>query len=110
MNDSPPHYKSILARDPGGPAVLVQYRLGENLARGNPEGSVRSHIAELERNLKRLQHKLTDLEIAKLRVLIHVHDTFQSRSGEGVPISDPNSPRLTGPQLPLGVLRRRRRC
>ena len=58
---------------------------------GHPEGSIAAHIAELERNLDRLRRKLSDDEIAKLRLLIHVHDTFKPDSVDGVAIRDPRS-------------------
>jgi hypothetical protein len=44
---------------------------------GHDEGSVANHIRELEETLFRLKTVLTDEEFWKLRVLIHVHDTFK---------------------------------
>jgi len=58
---------------------------------GHPEGSVRAHIAELERNLRALRHKLDDTEHAKLKLLIHTHDTFKAEATAGVAITDPRS-------------------
>jgi hypothetical protein len=57
----------------------------------HPEGTVRAHIAELERNLDALRSKLTLDECWKLRLLIHTHDTFKGEAEEGVPIAAPNS-------------------
>lgn len=59
--------------------------------RGHPEGTVRAHIHDLERNLQRFASQLTAMEIAKLRVLIHVHDTFKAEAIAGVPIAHPQS-------------------
>lgn len=58
---------------------------------GHPEGTVRAHIAELERNLKQLRPKLSELDYSKLQVLIHVHDSFKAEAKSGVAISDPRS-------------------
>lgn len=60
---------------------------------GHPEGTVRAHIAELERNLERLSARISGDDYWKLKVLIHTHDTFKPDSaGEGsVPISHPKS-------------------
>ena len=54
--------------------------------RGHPEGTIRAHIDELEQNLDRLRHRLSDEEVWKLRILIHVHDTFKPDAKPGVPI------------------------
>lgn len=59
--------------------------------RGHPEGTVRAHIDELERNLDRLRPKLSDRDCERLRVLIHTHDTFKKDAHQGVPITDPRS-------------------
>src|SRR4051812_5872310 len=59
--------------------------------KGHPEGSIRAHIAELERNLAALSSRLTDEQIDKLRILIHVHDTFKPDAVEGARILDPRS-------------------
>jgi len=58
---------------------------------GHPEGSIRQHIHDLEQNLDRLRSKLTDDETAKLRILIHVHDTLKGEAREGVAITDSQS-------------------
>jgi hypothetical protein len=59
--------------------------------RGHPEGTVRAHIEELERNLDRFRSRLTEDEIWKLRILIHVHDSFKAEARSGVPIAHPQS-------------------
>lgn len=59
--------------------------------KGHSEGSVRNHIDELERNLRVWQSSLDDDDYWKLKILIHVHDSFKAESTKGVPISDPNS-------------------
>jgi len=59
--------------------------------RGHPEGTVRAHIAEVERNLEDLRHKVSETDYWRLRVLIHTHDTFKGEAHPGVPITAPNS-------------------
>ena len=58
---------------------------------GHPEGTVRAHIAELERNLESLRPKLSDDDVRKLRLLIHTHDSFKAEASAGVAITDPRS-------------------
>ena len=58
---------------------------------GHPEGTIRSHIRELEQNLHGLRSRLTAAEVDHLMVLIHVHDTFKPDAAAGVPISHPRS-------------------
>jgi hypothetical protein len=58
---------------------------------GHAEGTVRSHIQELEGNLLLLAGKLTDVERWKLKLLIHTHDTFKSEAAVRVPIEHPRS-------------------
>jgi hypothetical protein len=83
-------YKQMLAR------ITRDARYQRNLdwgkARpGHPEGTIRAHIAELERNLEALQHKLAETDTWRLRVLIHTHDTFKGEAEPGAPIAAPNS-------------------
>lgn len=59
--------------------------------RGHPEGTVRAHIDELERNLRNLRCRLMDEERWKLRILIHTHDTFKADAKRGVAICHPES-------------------
>ena len=58
---------------------------------GHPEGSIRAHIEEVERNVEALRPKLTPEEYWKLRVLAHVHDAFKGEAREGVSLRDPAS-------------------
>ncbi len=58
---------------------------------GHPEGSVRAHIAELEDNLQLLKPSVSDIEYWKLKILIHVHDTFKGDAKKRVSIEHPES-------------------
>jgi len=58
---------------------------------GHPEGTVRAHIAELDRNLESLRHKLSEWDYWRLRVLIHSHDTFKGEAQPHAPITAPTS-------------------
>jgi hypothetical protein len=58
---------------------------------GHPEGTIRRHIAEIERNLDVLRPKLSDAECWQLKVLIHTHDTFKSEATSGATIAAPGS-------------------
>jgi hypothetical protein len=58
---------------------------------GHPEGTIRAHIAELERNLQALLPRLTEEEYWKLKLLIHTHDICKPESKPGVAITDPAS-------------------
>jgi len=60
---------------------------------GHPEGKISLHIEELERNLERLKKKtnISEREEAKLRLLIHSHDTLKIHARPGVPIIHPYS-------------------
>jgi hypothetical protein len=58
---------------------------------GHPEGTIRAHIVELDRNLEALRHKLSETDYWRLRVLIHTHDTFKAEATPGVPIRSANS-------------------
>lgn len=62
--------------------------------RGHPEGTLRSHVNELDANLIQLQRRwqVTDENMYwKLKLLIHSHDTFKCDSAKGVPIEHPCS-------------------
>jgi len=58
---------------------------------GHPEGTVRAHIAELERNLDELRSKVSETDYWRLKVLVHTHDTFKAQAQAGAPIAAPNS-------------------
>lgn len=59
--------------------------------KGHPEGTVRGHIAELERNLDSLRDKFTTEDQVRLQILIHTHDSFKGDAKQGVPITHPES-------------------
>jgi hypothetical protein len=59
--------------------------------RGHPEGTVRAHIEEVERNLETLRPRLSDIDYWRLKLLVHAHDTFKAEAQAGVAISDPHS-------------------
>ena len=63
---------------------------GESRA-GHPEGTVRAHIEEIERNLETLRPLLSEMEYWKLKLMMHTHDTFKSEAAPGVAITDPRS-------------------
>jgi hypothetical protein len=58
---------------------------------GHPEGTIRAHIAELERNLEQLRAKLSETDYWRLKLLIHTHDTFKGEAQRGAPIAAPDS-------------------
>jgi hypothetical protein len=58
---------------------------------GHPEGTIAAHIAELEENLERLSSRLSGDESAKIRLLIHTHDTFKGEAKSGVALINPQS-------------------
>jgi hypothetical protein len=84
-------YAAILERIRSDARYLKNIAWGEPRP-GHPEGSIANHIAHLEQNLESLResNRLSDLELAKLRVAIHVHDTFKPDAAD-VPIADPRS-------------------
>ncbi len=74
---SDPDYEAVLQ------AVMVDPRYQERLdwgepRDGHPEGTIRAHIADLERNLDALRPRLLDADCLKLQILIHTHDTFKA--------------------------------
>lgn len=58
---------------------------------GHPEGTIRAHIAELERNLDELRAKVSETDCWRLKLLIHTHDTFKGEAQPGASIAAPNS-------------------
>jgi hypothetical protein len=58
---------------------------------GHPEGTIRAHIAELERNLEQLRAKVSETDYWRLKVLVHTHDTFKGEAEPGASIAAPNS-------------------
>ncbi|MDA7978880.1 MAG: hypothetical protein MPJ50_08950, partial [Pirellulales bacterium] len=91
MNHS---WNEILSSIQSDPRYLENLDWGQPRA-GHPEGTVRAHITELEQNLTRLatmsEPVVNEDDIARLRILIHTHDTFKPNAKRGVTINDPNS-------------------
>jgi hypothetical protein len=58
---------------------------------GHPEGTVRAHIEEIEKNLEALRPRLSEVDYWKLKLLVHTHDTFKGEAEPGVGITDPRS-------------------
>ncbi|MEX2173521.1 MAG: hypothetical protein WD872_04110 [Pirellulaceae bacterium] len=83
-------YQQVFAAIAADPRYLANLDWGEARP-GHPEGTIRAHIAELERNLHALRPKVTDQEAWKLKVLIHTHDTFKPQARADVPIAHPQS-------------------
>lgn len=86
MND----YKHIFDAITNDPRYQRNLDWGEARP-GHPEGTVRAHIAEVDRNAETLRPKLSEADYWRLRVLIHTHDTFKGESEQGVPITAPKS-------------------
>jgi hypothetical protein len=83
-------YQAIFAKLVDDPRYQRSLDWGEPRP-GHPEGTVRGHIAEIERNLERLRPRLGEADYWKLKLLIHTHDTFKGEAKRGVAISDPRS-------------------
>jgi hypothetical protein len=83
-------YKSIFDAVTNDPRYQRNLDWGEARP-GHPEGTIRAHIAEVDRNLEALRHKLSETDYWRLRVLIHTHDTFKGEAQPGVPITARNS-------------------
>jgi hypothetical protein len=58
---------------------------------GHAEGTIRAHIAELERNLEHMRSRLSEADYWRLKVLVHTHDTFKGEAQPGAPITAPKS-------------------
>jgi hypothetical protein len=87
-----PDYKKIFAAISADPRYLANLDWGAP-RRGHPEGTVRAHIAELEKNLETIRQNknLGGDTCWKLKILIHVHDSFKAEAVEGSAITDPRS-------------------
>jgi hypothetical protein len=83
-------YRTIFEAIIVDPRYLANLDWGE-VRPGHPEGTVRAHIAELESNLETLRSRLSDEEYWKLRLLVHVHDSFKAQAEPAVPITHPKS-------------------
>jgi len=86
MND----FKQIFDAITSNPRYLRNLDWGESRP-GHPEGTVRAHIEEVDRNLESLRPKVSETDYWRLKVLIHTHDTFKGEAERGVPITAPNS-------------------
>jgi hypothetical protein len=82
--------KEIIERIVGDPRYQRNIEYGEPRS-GHPEGKVKYHIAELEKNLERLRPRISDEQYWKLKFLIHVHDTFKAEAVPDSPIASANS-------------------
>lgn len=87
---SDPDYEAVFQ------VVVVDSRYQERLdwgepRPGHPEGTIRAHIEDLERNLDALASRFSDVDCLKLRILIHTHDTFKADAKKGVAIIDDRS-------------------
>ena len=58
---------------------------------GHPEGSLRAHIADLQRNAAHMTPLLSEVDGWRLRLLVHVHDIFKPDAEEGAKILHPQS-------------------
>jgi hypothetical protein len=58
---------------------------------GHPEGTIRAHIEELERNLQTIRGRLTEADSWRIELLIHTHDTFKPDAKADAAIADPQS-------------------
>lgn len=83
-------YEAVFHAITQDPCYLQNLDWGEARP-GHPEGTVRAHIEEIERNLDRLRPKMSDSDYWKLKILIHTHDTFKGEAAKGVPITHPHS-------------------
>lgn len=59
--------------------------------RGHAEGTVANHLKDLDANLDRIRGTIDDNWFWKLKILIHVHDTFKKWATHDCPIDDHNS-------------------
>ncbi len=83
--------KEVVARIISDPRYLKNIEYGEPRS-GHPEGKVKYHIAELEENLEKLVTRgISRQQYWKLKLLIHVHDTFKADAVPDSPILSPTS-------------------
>lgn len=85
-----PTTTELLARVLSDPRYLGNLDWGAPRS-GHPEGTIRAHIRDLEGRLPRIGDRLTPEETARIRVLIHTHDTFKPQAHPGAAISSPDS-------------------
>lgn len=83
-------YKAVFETIVNDPRYQKNLDWGESRP-GHPEGTVRAHVEEIERNLEVLRDRLSETDYWKLKLLVHTHDTFKAEAQPGVAISDPMS-------------------
>jgi hypothetical protein len=83
-------YKEIFDAITSDPRYQRNLDWGE-VRPGHPEGTIRAHIAELDRNLEQMRAKVSEPDYWRPKVLVHTHDTFKAEAQPGAPISAPNS-------------------
>lgn len=83
-------YEAIFEAITGDPRYQANLDWGK-ARRGHPEGTIRSHIVELERNLKAFERRLSKADYWRLKILIHTHDIFKPDAKLGVRITSPYS-------------------
>lgn len=83
--------KSAVERVTSDPRYLKNIEYGKPRS-GHPEGKVKYHIAELEKNLESMKSKgISEEQYWKLKFLIHVHDTFKAEAVPDSRIDHPDS-------------------
>lgn len=83
--------KEVVARITSDPRYQKNIEYGEPRS-GHPEGKVKYHIAEVEGNLEKLVTRgISRQQYWKLKLLIHVHDTFKAEAVPDSPILSPTS-------------------
>jgi hypothetical protein len=82
--------EQILRKIQQNPRYQANIKYGKP-RRGHSEGTVEAHIQQLEENLEKLKYLVTDQDYQKLKILIHVHDSFKAESKKNASIEDPMS-------------------
>ena len=83
--------KDILEKMIADPRYQKNIEYGEPRS-GHPEGKVKYHMAELEENLEKLASRgISEEQYWKLKLLIHVHDTFKAEAVPDSLILSPHS-------------------
>lgn len=79
--------KEILEKILADPRYQRNIEYGEPRS-GHPEGRIKFHIVDLERNLERLSARgISSTDYWKLKFLIHVHDSFKGEVDIASPLS-----------------------
>src|SRR5262245_66607543 len=80
------NYKEIFDAITSDPRYQRNLDWGE-VRPGHPEGTIRAHIMELERNLEQLRAKLSEMEYWRLKLLMHTHGRFTAEGQPAAPIA-----------------------